>query len=58
MSGWEIGIVIVASVAVGWVVGIVMGKFTERGAWTMRAITKEKQFGTPHFCDGVFYYII
>lgn len=45
--------------AVGFAVGIVFGVFSERKAWTMRAMSnKPNSPNTPHHCDGEFYYII
>lgn len=56
MTGFEIGIVVVACLACGWATGVVMGTFTERKAWTMRALPNGS--GTAHHCDGQFYYVL
>ncbi len=59
MTGLETGIVVAACLSVGWAIGIVMGTFTERKAWTMRAMSNKPHApNTAHFCDGEFYYIV
>lgn len=43
--------------AIVWMLAFWAGMSMERTAWTMRAL-KEDGCGTPHHCDGEFYYIV
>ena len=56
MTDLEIGIVVATCLAIGWAVGLVMGTFTERRAWTMRALPNGS--GTAHHANGEFYCIL
>lgn len=38
-----------------FVAGVLFGASAERKAWKTRAMPRND---TPHYCDGVFYYVI
>lgn len=52
--GW-----VVAIGSVAWLVGCICGTITERGAWTIRSMRKDRPYtNSAHYCNGKFYYII
>jgi hypothetical protein len=57
MTGFEIGVIAVFVAVAIWCTGAVFGAGAEGKAWKLRALD-EKGFGTAHYFDGAFYYIV